>query len=85
MSGAAGGRSSRWTESEAWTMSKNNDRTVCPFFQGNDERCARRFNLQRLSDVFGQCLDAYESCPVYHQLTCAQSDAGAGDDAHAAA
>ncbi|MFQ5494861.1 MAG: hypothetical protein ACE5EX_05730 [Phycisphaerae bacterium] len=66
-------------------MSKNSDRAVCPFFQGNDERCARRFNLQRLSDVFGQCLDAYECCPVYHQLIGGQSAASTDDDAHAAA
>ncbi|MCG8407339.1 MAG: hypothetical protein MI923_19245 [Phycisphaerales bacterium] len=66
-------------------MPGSKDKTICPFFQGNDERCARRFNLQCLSEVFGQCLDEYEYCQVYHQLSVGQTDPESDADVHVAA
>ena len=48
-------------------------KTICPFFHGKDERCARRFNLQCLPQVFAQCLDDYPRCPVYDRLLCSHN------------
>lgn len=45
------------------------DGMVCPFFQRNDQRCARRFNLQHLSEVFKHCLGAPRGCEVHHELS----------------
>jgi len=42
---------------------------MCPYFEQNDPRCAARFNLDRIRDVFEQCLGDYTSCPIYFQLT----------------
>ena len=41
---------------------------ICPHFERNDARCAARFNLDRIRDVFEQCLGDYTACPVYYQL-----------------
>lgn len=64
-------------------MSIPSEHFVCPFFEGKDRRCAKRFNLQQLSDVFDQCLDAFEGCRIYQQLTVGESDRP-GSDARAA-
>lgn len=45
-----------------------NDKQICPFFQWNDERCAQRFNLRRLHQVFDECLSDYTGCSIYRQL-----------------
>ena len=66
-------------------MNDSPDHRACPFFQGNDQRCARRFNLQQLSDVFGQCLDDYACCPVFHQLRIERCTHDVAGDLHAAA
>ncbi len=50
-------------------MNGFDDKAVCPHFHGNDERCARRFNLQRLSEVFDNCLGEFNRCAIYHELT----------------
>ena len=42
---------------------------VCPYFQRNDRRCARRFNLQHLSEVFEDCLGDPWGCEVFHELS----------------
>jgi hypothetical protein len=52
---------------------------ICPYFDSNDERCGERFNLQRMREVFDQCLGEYSDCPIYHQLTIS---AGARDDSN---
>jgi len=41
---------------------------VCPFFHANDMRCAQRFTLERVSEVFHYCLRDFEHCQVFHQL-----------------
>lgn len=43
---------------------------VCPFFDRNDRRCAERFTLLRMAEVFDHCLGRYTECPVYHQISC---------------
>jgi len=50
---------------------------MCPHFERNDPRCAARFNLDRIRDVFEQCLGDYTSCPIYYQLTIAIKSPGA--------
>ena len=42
---------------------------TCPHLERNDARCAARFNLDRLPDVYAQCFADYSACPIYHQLT----------------
>lgn len=42
---------------------------ICPYFEQSDARCARRFTLQRLSEVFDQCLGDYDACQVFHQIS----------------
>lgn len=44
---------------------------MCPHFERNDARCAARFNLDRIRDVFEQCLGDYTVCPIYYQLNIA--------------
>ncbi len=41
---------------------------VCPFFERRDRRCARLFNLNRLAEIFDNCLGEYESCHTYHEI-----------------
>lgn len=41
---------------------------VCPFLERRDRRCARRFNLNRLAEIFDNCLGEYESCQTYHEI-----------------
>ncbi len=55
-------------------MTHQSEHCVCPFFEGKDRRCAQRFNLQQLGDVFDQCLDAFEGCRIYQQLTVGETD-----------
>ena len=50
---------------------------MCPHFERNDSRCAARFNLDRIRDVFEQCLGDYTSCPIYYQLTITHQSPGA--------
>lgn len=40
----------------------------CPFLNRSDSRCSSHFSLDHLSDAFEQCMDAYQSCPVYLEL-----------------
>lgn len=40
----------------------------CPFLNRSDARCSSHFSLDHLSDAFEQCMDAYQSCPVYLEL-----------------
>ncbi len=42
---------------------------ICPYFEWNDVRCARRFTLQRLSEVFDHCLGEFDTCKVFHQIS----------------
>lgn len=41
---------------------------ACPFLERRDGRCADRFKLQHLAEMFDQCLDKYEACDVYHEI-----------------
>lgn len=50
-------------------MSEAPERRVCPYFHDNDGRCAQRFTLQRLSEVFHFCLGHPEQCVVFSELT----------------
>ncbi|MEE8170301.1 MAG: hypothetical protein V3T70_07115 [Phycisphaerae bacterium] len=50
-------------------MPKYPKRCVCPHFQGDDARCAERFTLNRMAEVFEFCLGAHDRCSVYHELT----------------
>jgi len=50
-------------------MSEAPDRRVCPFVHDNDARCAQRFTLQRLGEVFHFCLGHPEECIVFCELT----------------
>lgn len=65
-------------------MNGLDEKSVCPFFHGNDERCARRFNLQRLPEVFEHCLGQFERCAVYIELTVRGAPIGHIVDASAA-
>jgi hypothetical protein len=40
----------------------------CPFLNRSDTRCSSHFSLDHLSDAFEQCMDAYQTCPVYLEL-----------------
>ena len=45
------------------------DRAIhCPFLNRSDTRCSSHFSLDHLSDAFEQCMDAYQTCPVYLEL-----------------
>jgi hypothetical protein len=41
---------------------------LCPFIDDNDERCASRFTLSRLSEAFSHCLGGHRACPTYWKL-----------------
>jgi len=64
-------------------MTQLPEHCVCPFFEGKDRRCAQRFNLQQLGDVFDQCLDEFEGCRIYQQLTVGATES-VGRDVRAA-
>lgn len=49
-------------------MVRPQEHAVCPFFQDNDDRCAQRFTLERMGEVFELCLGAHRRCIVYHEL-----------------
>lgn len=49
-------------------MRDGKDRPICPFFQRKDQRCAERFNLTRLYQVFDQCLGDFNACSIHTQL-----------------
>lgn len=49
-------------------MQTEMDNSVCPYFQGSDERCAKRFNLHRMAEIYDQCLGEFGRCSTYHQL-----------------
>lgn len=61
------------------------EQPVCPYLQGSDERCARRFTLHRMSEVFEHCLGEYDRCTIFCQLTINGSPQAAVDGvSHAA-
>gem|GEM_PF-1417289 len=60
-------------------MQSATDQSVCPFFEGKDRRCARRFNLQRISKVYEQCLDQYCECAIFQDLTVGETDRSHND------
>ena len=41
----------------------------CPHLSRNDARCAHRFRLPQLDQLFEVCCDRFLSCTVYHHLT----------------
>lgn len=41
----------------------------CPHLSRNDTRCAHRFRLPQLDQLFEVCCDRFLSCTVYHHLT----------------
>jgi hypothetical protein len=49
-------------------MHEAHDRRNCPFFHGNEARCAERFTLSRMSEVFEFCLGRHERCDIYQDL-----------------
>ena len=50
-------------------MQGYNGKRNCPFFQWNDQRCAQRFNLRRLHEVFDECLGDFALCGIYRWLS----------------
>lgn len=44
------------------------ERAVCPFLHDNDARCAKRFTLERMSEVFEFCLSHHRECKIYYEL-----------------
>lgn len=55
-------------------MHSTTDSSICPFFEGKDRRCARRFNLQRIAKVYEQCLGQYNTCAIFQDLTIGETD-----------
>ena len=41
----------------------------CPHLSKNDTRCAHRFRLPQLDELFEVCCDRFLSCSVYHHLS----------------
>jgi len=64
-------------------MHSTGEYSICPFFEGKDRRCARRFNLQCISEVYDECLGRFQDCGIYQDLTIGQTD-DAADDVRAA-
>lgn len=40
----------------------------CPFIDRDDPRCAQRFSIRQLDQVFSLCLNDPHACGVYQQL-----------------
>ena len=51
----------------------------CPHLTKNDTRCAHRFRLPQLDQLFEVCCDRFLSCSVYHHLT---REAGVPEEPH---
>lgn len=60
-------------------MQSTTDQSICPFFEGKDRRCARRFNLQRIAKVYEQCLGRYAECAIFQDLTVGETNRVAED------
>lgn len=60
-------------------MQTTHDYSICPYFEGKDRRCARRFNLQCIAEVYDECLGRFQNCGIYQDLTCGHTDIAAGD------
>ena len=44
----------------------------CPHLTMDDRRCAHRFRLNQLDQLFEVCCDRFHSCSIYHHLTLEQ-------------
>lgn len=60
-------------------MHTTSDISICPFFEGKDRRCARRFNLQCIAEVYDECLGRFQDCHIYQDLTVGRTDVAAED------
>ena len=47
---------------------KDHEAFGCPFIDRDDPRCAGRFRLSRIEEVFGLCLGNHHACPIYRRL-----------------
>lgn len=41
---------------------------ACPYLDYNDARCADRFRLGRLAELFEVCCGGFHGCVLYHRL-----------------
>ena len=48
-------------------------KSVCPFIDLNDPRCAKHFTLSRLEEAFSLCFGNHHDCSVYHRLATQQA------------